>query len=134
MTTPTAATAGPSPAQLAKKARAARMAKVSGGVISAVLLIRGLSVLMPHGLPHCDDSAVQSAATDLLDKSFVERGAASLKILSLTGIKEGARTDSKADCTGVITVSDNSKGLLSYQIEKGKGGQRVHITNVQPTS
>ncbi|HEY7851496.1 MAG TPA: hypothetical protein VIB82_00875 [Caulobacteraceae bacterium] len=124
--------AGPSPEQLKKKARAARLAKVSGVVFGAVILIRGLALVLPHGLPHCDDSAIQSAATGLLNKSLAERGATGLNVKSLTEIKDGDRSDRTAKCTAVLTVSDNSKGLLSYQIERGEGGDRVHITNVQP--
>ncbi len=123
---------GPSAAQLKKKANAAKWAKISGGIIAAVMVIRVAAMLIPKEIPHCNDSEVQSTASQLMNDVLSKKGMANLKVTGITDIKDGERADKLAKCTGTVTISDNSKGTLYYQVERGKGGDTVHITNVVP--
>ncbi len=132
MSEETVGAVGPSAAQLKKKANAARWAKISGGVLAAVMVVRVGTMLIPKDIPHCDDSEVQSTTSQLMNDYLSQHGLANMKVKSITGIKDGERAGKVAKCTGLLTISDNSQGTLFYQIERGKKGDEVHITKVQP--
>jgi hypothetical protein len=108
-------------AKLQKKQKGqARWAKIGGVVLALVVVARGVDALFfEHDAPtmkSCDDSGVQQTLTDIVNKGLAKEGA-QFTVKGLASFQTGAHSDAKAECTAAITLSDNSQGVVHYNVQ-----------------
>lgn len=124
----TAVGLGPSEAQLKKKRNAARWGSIAGVVFALVMIVRAVDIFIPKGMPHCDE--VQPNVESLINEGMSRVGSTA-KVKALTGVQEGQRSGTVAECKATVTMTDSEKGLASYKIERSKGQDMVFLTGLK---
>jgi hypothetical protein len=98
--------------------------------IGAILAIRMLLFLVPHNTLACDNADVRSGVSGLLNQSMVKAGAnAKVKTLGAsTTLSAGKDT---ATCKMPLVMSEGTKVLVNYRLDKANGETRYTIINAQ---
>lgn len=101
-----------------KQTSRAKWTKIGGVLLAVVFVARAADILFLQkpAMQSCDDSAVQQTLSDIIDKGLAKQGTA-FKVKGFSNIQTGQRTDTKAECTATITLSDDSKGVVHYNVD-----------------